>query len=51
MIDSAFQFVDIYATKGIEYIIVVVFFVFLIFFYRSIFRPLWKKIAMKWSDR
>jgi len=51
MKDATFQFVDIYSTKGIEYIIVVVFFIFLIFFTRAIFRPLWKKLVMKWTDK
>jgi hypothetical protein len=43
-----YRFVDIYATKGIEYLIVILFFVCLCVFATYMFKPLYRKIKVRW---
>jgi hypothetical protein len=51
MIDSAFSRVDIYATKGLEYLIAALFFICLIAFvkYFVYYKPE-RKIKIAWPD-
>jgi hypothetical protein len=47
--DGTFSLVDIYSTKGAEYLIAALFFVCLVFFMKSVFREPWKKMRVKWD--
>lgn len=49
-IDSSFQLVDIYSTKGLEYLIAAAFFVCMIFLVKGfIYYNPWRKIKIEWD--
>jgi hypothetical protein len=51
MVSEGFSLIDIYSTKGLEYLIAALFFVCLVFFVKNIilYEP-WKRRKVKWDD-
>lgn len=49
--DLSFNYVDIFATKGVEYLVVIGFFAVFIWFIRKVLGPAFKKIKMRWIER